>query len=87
METCSTIPAEPRSQGDVLPAVLRLAHGSVRTIDPAAARVVRCITGTLWLTQEGNPADVVLGAGERFVAARRGKIVVQALSDAATWTA
>jgi hypothetical protein len=39
--------------------------------------------GILWVTQEGDPQDYVLSAGERFVANRHGAVVVEALTDAA----
>ena len=42
--------------------------------------------GTLWVTQEGDPQDYVLSAGERFVANRHGSVVVEALTDAAMRT-
>lgn len=38
--------------------------------------------GILWVTQEGDPNDYVLSAGERFIANRRGSVVVEALTDA-----
>lgn len=45
--------------------------------------VVTCRTGTLLVTQEGDPADHVLGPGEEFLAAPHGLVVVWALSDGA----
>ena len=42
---------------------------------------VICQSGTLVVTQEGDPLDHVLAPGEAFVAARRGLVVVWALSD------
>jgi hypothetical protein len=42
---------------------------------------IECSEGTLWVTQEGDHQDHVLEAGQRFVVARRGSVVVEALSD------
>jgi Protein of unknown function (DUF2917) len=42
--------------------------------------------GVLWVTQEGDPKDYVLSAGEHFVANRHGTVVVEALTDAAMRT-
>jgi hypothetical protein len=42
-------------------------------------RVIACCAGALWITQEGDPVDYRIVAGEEFTAERRGKIVVQAL--------
>jgi hypothetical protein len=44
--------------------------------------VVACLRGTVWLTQSGDLTDYVLQNGERFVAARDGKVVIQGLSTA-----
>lgn len=43
---------------------------------------VACTDGILWITQEGDLKDYILEAGKRYVIARRGSVVVQALSDA-----
>lgn len=39
--------------------------------------------GILWITQEGDLQDYMLHKGERFVAEKRGVVVVQAMTDAA----
>lgn len=44
---------------------------------------VRCRSGTLLITQEGDPLDHVLGPGDAFQTAPRGLVVVWALSDGA----
>jgi len=51
-------------------------------IRPAESTAVRCCAGSLLVTQEGDPEDHVLFAGEVFNAARRGLVVAWALSDA-----
>ena len=84
MNTLPFMPVELRSQRGEEPRaveVLRLEAGTVRSFDPAHACLVRALSGGVWVTQAGNPFDVILAPGERFVAARRGKIVVQALED------
>jgi hypothetical protein len=43
---------------------------------------VVCTDGILWITQEGDLKDYILEAGERYVIARRGSVVVEACSDA-----
>jgi hypothetical protein len=43
---------------------------------------VVCTEGILWITQEGDLKDYVLEAGQRYVIARRGLVVVEACSDA-----
>ena len=44
---------------------------------------VHCITGRVWLMQEGVPDDVVLAAGEKFVARQDGIIVMSGIGGAA----
>ena len=39
---------------------------------------VRCLAGSLWITQDGDTDDVVLEAGECFVLDRRGLALVSA---------
>lgn len=51
-------------------------------ITDAAGASIAVHDGTVWVTQEGDPTDRVLGAGERFVADRGGVAVLQALDDA-----
>lgn len=47
-----------------------------------AGHVIRCLSGTLWGTQEGDGRDHVLAAGEEFVIESTGVIVVQAFTPA-----
>ena len=42
---------------------------------------VECLAGTLWVTQDGDPRDVVLGAGDGFTVDRDGRTLVSALAD------
>jgi hypothetical protein len=43
---------------------------------------IRCVSGTVWITCEGQREDVVLTAGHEWQPERRGLTVVGALSDA-----
>ena len=83
METCCPTPARlPWHDGrhaSGAGTTTRLDAG--RAYPVRAAARIRCLAGDVWITQEGNPRDIVLARGGEFVPARRGKIVVQALSD------
>jgi len=59
--------------------LLDLGEGEVLTlVDAQGARIAaRC--GTVWVTQEGDRNDHILGPGEALVVARAGRTVVQAL--------
>lgn len=42
---------------------------------------IDCLEGTLWITQDGDPRDIVLMAGEYHVADRCPRLIVQALES------
>jgi len=42
---------------------------------------ISCISGSLWVTQEGDLKDYVLNSGQNFWVARPGTVVVQALQN------
>jgi hypothetical protein len=44
-----------------------------------AGRRVRCLSGTLWITQTGDGRDHIVLPGESFTADRPGRVVLQAL--------
>ncbi len=50
------------------------------------AVTVECVSGRLWLTEPGG-ADVLLEAGQSFVAERAGLVVIEALGTRATFRA
>ncbi len=59
--------------------VLSLAAGQHLTLDDACGTRIEPFEGTLWITEEGEPRDFVVMAGDAFVVARQGRTVVQAL--------
>lgn len=55
-------------------------QGATRHLAPPAGRVtVHCRSGEAWLTQDGDPKDVVLQAAESHRLARRDRLTVHAL--------
>jgi hypothetical protein len=42
---------------------------------------IRCTGAALWITQDGDPADYCLDAGEQFTVTRPGLIVLQGLEN------
>lgn len=53
----------------------------------SAGLQVRCLQGTVWITQEGSDADQILKPGESFTLKRDGLTVICALGGAARFTA
>lgn len=64
------------------PLGLVLARNRTLRVTDALGASFEVHDGTVWVTQEGDPADRLLAAGERFVADRDGVAVLQALDDA-----
>ena len=65
--------------------VLALAAGEVVTLDDVRGIRIQARLGTVWVTEEANPRDHVVGPGESHVVSRAGRTVIQALQPA--WVA
>ncbi len=61
---------------------LSLAKSRIETLPRGRAQLVECLAGTLWVTVDAQPEDIVLEAGEQFVAPAGERTLVYALSDA-----
>ncbi len=64
-----------------LPSVALLKN-ELHLIRDGQGRQVQCLTGRLWITQEGDPRDIVLDAGEGYTIEQSGLTVVCALREA-----
>jgi hypothetical protein len=79
------LPAPDRAVAEApqrLPGEFNLPARALWSIDPKPGMVIRCVSGNLWITQTGDARDTVLHAGEMFTPAIKGRVVVQALTDA-----
>lgn len=61
---------------------LELRPSQAVPVDAWPGTIVRCLEGTIWLTQEGLFSDCILIAGTRFVSASNGKIVLSSVDGA-----
>ena len=62
---------------------VRLAARTVHCIEGGKGLQITAVAGAVWLTQDGDPRDVVLTKGQSFILDRHGRTVVYALKDAA----
>jgi len=60
---------------------LPLAKDRIRRVRRPLGRRVECVTGALWVTQDGDPRDIVLSPGDSFVFDQRGDALIRALDD------
>ncbi len=65
--------------------VLELAAGQHFFLDDARGARIEPVKGTLWITEEGEPQDFVVAAGDVFLVSRPGRTVVQAMDAARVW--
>jgi hypothetical protein len=61
---------------------IAVAAQTVHRIEDGRGLMISCIRGPTWVTQEGDPRDIVLASGESVVLDRRGVAVVYAFQDA-----
>lgn len=66
---------------DLFRATHQLAKGDLFRIHDGRGRRVECLSGCLWLTEQADPRDTVLEAGEGFTIDRDGDTYLSALSD------
>jgi len=64
---------------DLGPSSFNLPRDGVVLLREAAGARVVCLTGAVWLTQEGCEEDVILHAGERLRVANDGLTLITAL--------
>ena len=81
--TNSEITRRAATRARVVPALSNLQQlqkGAILVIDPAAHAEVICLDGTLWITHDGCIKDIVLEAGEHYIASSSSRMLVQALA-------
>jgi hypothetical protein len=65
--------------------VIALEAGQLLTLDDAAGTRIVARAGTLWVTEEGDAHDHIVGPGETRLVARPGRTLLQAMQSA--WVA
>lgn len=62
--------------------VIELQRGDILPLERASGVRLSCLEGTLWLTEENAPVDVVLSTGEAYDVEAKGRTLVQAMTTA-----
>lgn len=62
--------------------LVTLDRGQVITLDDAAGTRIVLRSGTVWVTQEDDAKDHIVGPGDEIVVAHDGRTVIQALQQA-----
>ncbi len=64
------------------PACLSLDKGALLWVARPFGYRFECVSGSIWITQDSDPKDTVLAAGESYTADRPARMLVQALEAA-----
>ena len=67
---------------ELQPGALRLARGQTLRVTDAQGSTICCNEGSVWITEENQPRDVVLEAGACYELRRPGLALVHAFGDA-----
>jgi hypothetical protein len=71
-----------RTAGQSKPFLTTLHKGEREIIKKRDKAVrVRCISGLLWITQERDIRDIILGPGDEFTITNRGVALISSLDD------
>jgi hypothetical protein len=61
---------------------ITLQGAEVMTLDDSLNATISCVAGSLWVTQDGDPRDVILHAGQKYQVDRASRVVVYANTQA-----
>ena len=63
-------------------AATRLRKGEILRLHQASGNRIEVLDGSIWITIDGDPRDIVLHAGQGFTLERDPEALVSALTDA-----
>ena len=66
---------------DALPSSVRLESRRLLELPDAAGVLIRCESGSLWVTMDNDPRDIVLEAGQVFETTEHRRALVYALEN------
>lgn len=56
-----------------------MARGAISRMDHATDTRLRCLVGSVWITVDGDPKDVILEAGQSWVVPGPDRVIAQAM--------
>src|SRR6185369_5386507 len=71
----------PTMNQDLLNGTRILAKGNIRHLHADRGRRVEVVSGAIWITQDGDPRDIVLQDGDAFDFDRVGDALLSAFAD------
>lgn len=66
---------------DLLLGASRIGKGRIHPVARPVGRRVECLSGVLWVTQDGDRRDIILEAGDAFDFDRPAGVLISALQD------
>jgi hypothetical protein len=66
---------------DLNPAAIILRKGEIRRVPNSLGRRIEALSGSLWVTIDNDPRDIVVEAGEGFSVDRSGDTLISAMAD------
>jgi hypothetical protein len=75
-------PAQPVVAPRAMPAtapVRMLKAGTMLAVPQPRGQRIECLRGSLWLTHDGDPKDIVLAAGDSYTVDRDARLLVYGL--------
>ena len=66
---------------DLLHGARTISKGAIRHVHAENGRRVEVVSGAIWITQDGDPRDIVLESGDGFAFDRNGDALLSAFAD------
>lgn len=66
---------------DFLSGASSISKGRVRRVGEPLGRRVECLSGVIWVTQDGDPRDIILEPGDGFDFDHSEGVLISALAD------
>lgn len=66
---------------DPLGEEIHLRDGRLLRLADADGMRIRCLNGTIWITSAGEPADILIEAGESYLICRNGLSLIESIGN------